>query len=130
MTKPDLRVEPCASFSEKRNVQVSSVVVHGGLVYASQMSPYDLIAGDARRFDVHEQMEIVLTQMKTCVEAAGSSLANVVQCSIYCNDPPHFPVTNDVYRGFFPTEPPVRKLIFVSGRHGPFHVKVDCIAAL
>jgi 2-iminobutanoate/2-iminopropanoate deaminase len=64
------------------------------------------------------------------VEAAGATLGNVVQCSVYANDPALVPVINDVYRRFFPVEPPARKLIFVSRWHGPFDVEVDCIAAL
>jgi 2-iminobutanoate/2-iminopropanoate deaminase len=129
MDKRIVRVEPFASFSEKRNVPVSSVVVHEGLVYVSQMPPYDPVTGEVRRFEVAEQMELVMSQMRKCLEAAGSNLSRVIQCSVYANDPAHFQIINDVYRRFFPTDPPARKLIFVSGWHGPFDVEVDCIAA-
>ena len=130
MAKRIVRVEPYATFAEKRNVPVSSVVVHGGLVYVSQMPPYDPTTGEVRRFEVADQMELVLTQMQRCVEAAGSNLSRVIQCSVYANDPAHFSIINDVYRRFFMVEPPARKLIFVSGWHGPFDVEVDCIAAV
>ena len=130
MAKRIVRVEPYATFAEKRNVPVSSVVVHGGLVYVSQMPPYDPTTGEVRRFEVAEQMELVLMQMQRCVEAAGSNLSRIIQCSNYANDPAHFSIINDVYRRFFMVEPPARKLIFVSGWHGPFDVEVDCIAAV
>jgi 2-iminobutanoate/2-iminopropanoate deaminase len=130
MTKQIVRVEPFASFAEARGVPASPVVVHAGLVYVSQMPPYDPLTGEVRRHDVRKQIEIVLTQMKTCVEAAGATLGDVIKCSVYANDPALVPVINDVYARFFPVEPPARKLIFVSGWHGPFDVEVDCIAAL
>ena len=94
------------------------------------MLPYDPTSGEVRRFEVADQMELVLTQMQRCVEAAGSNLSRVIQCSVYANDPAHFSIINDVYRRFFLVEPPARKLIFVSGWHGPFDVEVDCIAAV
>ena len=87
------------------------------------------LTGEVRRFEVAEQMELVMSQMRKCLEAAGSNLSRVIQCSVYANDPAHFQIINDVYRRFFPTDPPARKLIFVSGWHGPFDVEVDCIAA-
>jgi 2-iminobutanoate/2-iminopropanoate deaminase len=130
MTKKIIRVEPFATYSGKRNVPVSSVVVHGGLVYVSQIPPYDPATGELHQLDVREQMDIVLAQMQTCVEAAGSSLPNVVQCSVYSDDPAHFPIINEIYSRYFPVDPPARRLIFVSGWHGPFNVEVDCIAAL
>lgn len=130
MVKKIIRVEPFATYSEKRKVPVSSVLVHGGIVYVSQMPPYDPFTGEVKRFEPRQQMEIVLTQMQKCVEAAGSSMNKVIQCSVYANDPAHFPIINEVYSRYFPSEPPARKLIFVSGWHGPFDVEVDCTAAL
>lgn len=125
-----IRVEPFATYSEARKANVSSVVVHGGIVYVSQMPPYDPVTGEVKRFELRQQMEIVLTQMQKCVEAAGSSMQKIIQCSVYANDPACLPIINEVYGRYFPDKPPARKLIFVSGWHGPFDVEVDCIAAL
>lgn len=130
MAKQIIRVEPFATYSERRKANVSSVVIHGDIVYVSQMPPYDPATGELKRFELREQMEIVLTQMKTCVEAAGSSLQKVIQCSVYASNPADLPIINEVYGRYFPSDPPARKLIFVSGWHGPFDVEVDCIAAL
>ena len=128
MGKKTIRVEPFSTYAEKRKVPISLVVVHGGLVYVSQMPPYDPATGEVRQLPVAEQTDIVIKQMGRCLEAAGSSLGKVIQCTVYCNAPAHLQTINEVYARFFPSDPPARNLIFVSGWHGPFDVEISCIA--
>ena len=102
--------------------------MHNGLAYVSQMPPYDPATGEVRRFPLAEQVELVIKQMEQCLRSAGSALSKVIQCTVYCNDPAHLSTVNEIYARFFPSNPPARNLIFVSGWHGPFDVEVSCIA--
>jgi 2-iminobutanoate/2-iminopropanoate deaminase len=124
-----IRVEPLSTYMERRKVPVAPAVRHGGLIYVSQHPPYDTETGEIRRFPLEKQTQIVIEQMRLCLTAAGSSLEKVIKCTVYCNDPQHFAAINSVYASYFPSNPPARSFVFVSGWHGPFDVEIDCVAA-
>ena len=48
------------------------------------------------------------------LEAAGSSLADVVKCQVYLRDPADFALFNEVWRAHFPRNPPATSLIPMS----------------
>jgi 2-iminobutanoate/2-iminopropanoate deaminase len=125
-----LRVEPVSTYLERRRKGVIyPVVMANGLVYVPGLPPFDPDTGDVKPLPLARQAEIVLDQMKLCLDAAGSSLEHVVKCNVYCTpDPTHFAIFNDVYARYFPVEGPARSFLHVPSWPGPFDIEVDCIA--
>jgi len=87
-----IRVEPLSTFIERWNAPISVVTRHGATIYVSGLPPFDPATGDVVEAPIERQTELVLEQMKLCLETAGSSLTNVLECSVYArrstNTPP------------------------------------------
>ena len=125
-----IRVEPISTYLERRRKgPIYPVIVANGLAYLSGLPPFDPETGDVRPLPFERQVEIVLDQMKLCLGAAGSSLAQVIKCNVYCTpDPSHFVVFNEVYIRYFEAASPARIFLHVPSWPGPFDVEVDCVA--
>lgn len=125
-----IRVEPISTYLERRRKgQVYPVIVAKGLVYLSGLPPFDPETGEIKPLPFERQAEIVLDQMKRCLEAAGSSLAQVIKCNVYCTpEPSHFATFNDVYARYFQDQAPARIFLHVPSWPGPFDLEVDCVA--
>ncbi len=127
-----IRVEPISSYVERRRKGTFyPAVVANGLVFLSGMPPFDPESGEVRVCSFERQSEIVLDQMKLCLEAAGSSLDRVIKCNVYCTpNPSHYERFNAVYARYFPGDAPARIFLHVPSFSGPFDVEVDCVAEL
>ncbi|MEH2477030.1 2-iminobutanoate/2-iminopropanoate deaminase [Nitrobacteraceae bacterium AZCC 2146] len=127
-----IRVEPISSYLERRGAGwIHPAVVANGFVHLSGLPPFDPESGDVKPAPFERQVEIVLEQMKLCLEVAGSSLTQVVKCNVYCTpDPSHFARFNAVYARYFPKEAPARIFLHVPSWPGLFDVEIDCVAVV
>jgi 2-iminobutanoate/2-iminopropanoate deaminase len=105
----------------------SHAVVTDGLVFISGQGPVnpetgtmpDAFAGQVRQ---------TLRNVQVILEAAGSSLDDVVKVNAYVTDLTRFQEFNEVYGEFFQHDPPARTTVGASLLG--FLVEVDCIARL
>jgi 2-iminobutanoate/2-iminopropanoate deaminase len=130
MKREIIRVEPLSSYLERWKAPTSAVTRHGDTVYVSGFPPFDPESGEIIQRPIEQQTELVLQQMKLCLETAGSSMENVLKCNVYCTSVEKFAAVNAVYTRFFPKDPPARIFISVPAWPGPFDIEIDCVAAV
>ena len=105
----------------------SHAVVANGFVFISGQGPVDPETGtmpDA----FADQVRQTLRNVQTILEAAGTSLDNVVKVNVYVTDLTRFQEFNEVYGEFFQQDPPARTTVGASLLG--FLVEVDCVASL
>ena len=71
MSREIIRVEPYSTYLERFKAPTSAVSRGGGLVFVSGMPPFDPQTGDIVDGPIERETELVLDQMKACLEAAG-----------------------------------------------------------
>jgi 2-iminobutanoate/2-iminopropanoate deaminase len=127
------RVEPISTYLERyrKGGVAYPVTIANGLVFLSGLPPFDPDTGEIKPAPFEVQCVRVMEQLKRCVEAAGSSLGNVIKCNVYCvPGPTNFAVFNAVYDRYFPKAAPSRIFMFIHSWPGPFDLEIDCVAAL
>jgi enamine deaminase RidA (YjgF/YER057c/UK114 family) len=104
------------------NPLFSSVVTFGDLVYIAGIGAH--FEGDIKAHTAH-----VLKEIEARLTEAGSSMEKVLKVNVYLNDLKDYDGMNEVFRGKFGPEPPVRTTIAAAGGiPGKSLVEIDCIA--
>ena len=79
---------------------------------------------------VEEQTELILEMLRTIVEHAGGSLADVTMNSVFLKNDNDFKAMNGVYARFFGTSPPARCTVRADMMHPRLLVEISSVAHL
>jgi len=107
----------------------SQAVSWGGLIFVSGQIPLDPATGQVVGADAGAQTERVLKNLAAVLEAAGSSLGQVVKTTVYLRDLNDFAKVNEVYARFFGEQPPARATVEVARLPRDVSVEIEVIAA-
>lgn len=130
MKREALRVEPISSWLDRWKAPASPVTRAGNMIFVSGLPPFDPETGEIAGVPIERQSELVMEQMKLCLQAAGASLDNVMKCNVYCTSAKHFAIFNAIYTRYFPDQPPARIFVCIPEWTGRFDIEIDCIAMM
>ncbi|CAN7648088.1 RidA family protein [Mesorhizobium caraganae] len=128
MTKQIIEVPVLSAAVRALGVPLSLVTKGAGLVFVSGTPPLDLATGKLVKGDIEVQTEASLKAMRHCLEAAGSSLENVLMVRIYAANAGFYNAINRVYARHFPENPPSRTFVPVASWPMEFDIEIECLA--
>jgi 2-iminobutanoate/2-iminopropanoate deaminase len=86
----------------------SQGVKAGDHIYVSGLVGIDVTTGNLVGTTIQEQTRQAVTNCQAVLQAAGATLADVVEVGVLLTNPTDFAGMNDEYAAWFPAEPPTR----------------------
>ncbi|TVR90061.1 MAG: RidA family protein [Spirochaetaceae bacterium] len=108
----------------------SQAIRLGSMVYSSGQIPLDPETGEIVAGGIKEQAERALTNLRSVIEASGSSLDQVIKVTCFITDMKMFADMNAVYAGFFGKNPPARSCVGVASLPKGSLVEFEAIATV
>jgi 2-iminobutanoate/2-iminopropanoate deaminase len=89
----------------------SQAIRAGDFVYVSGQGPLDPVTGEVVGSTIEEQTARTLDNVKSILEAAGATLADVVKSTVHLSSIDLFDAFNEVYASYFPDPKPARTTV-------------------
>jgi 2-iminobutanoate/2-iminopropanoate deaminase len=106
----------------------SQAVKTDGFVFTSGVIPVDPATGRVVDGQITEQATQVMENLTSVLDAAGSSLAQVVKTTCFLANLDDFATFNGIYGSYFDTDPPARSTVQVARLPLGVLVEVECVA--
>lgn len=120
VTRPGEPLTPASLFSPATQL--------GNLLFLSGSGAQDPQTHKLVPGPIGNQVKQCLENLKTVLEAAGSSMDKVLKCTVFLTDITDFAAMNKVYHSYFPANPPARTTIAAKDLPGESPVEIECIA--
>lgn len=108
----------------------SQGVKAGNMVFTSGQLPMDAATGELVTNDIKKATKLCLENVKSVLEAGGSTIEDVVKVTVFVKDMNNFGVINEVYGEFFGNHKPARALVEVARLPKDADIEIEAIAAL
>jgi 2-iminobutanoate/2-iminopropanoate deaminase len=112
---------------QKQIVTVETAGANPNLSPATRFGDLVFVAGQTGRHpttgeigtDIREQTRNVLERIKVILQAAGTSLDNVLTATTYLTNRENLTAYNEEYARYFPTDKPARTTVTVASLNAP-----------
>ena len=108
----------------------SQAIIYNGLIYLSGQGPIDPKTNQVVHGTIEQETELSMENVRIILEEAGSSLSKVLQITAYLVSMREYGRFNDVYKRYFPKEPPARTCIQAARLPFDIRVEINTIACI
>jgi 2-iminobutanoate/2-iminopropanoate deaminase len=100
----------------------------GGFIWCSGQIPINPATNTIEATTIEDQTRQAISNLSNVLEAAGSSLANVVKTTVFIKDMNDFAALNGVYAEMFGDTKPARSCVEVARLPKDVKVEIECVA--
>ena len=127
----------CEGETEKRVISLDNItsgrpyspaIEAGRTLYLSGQIAVDPSSGEMIEGGIEDQTDQVMKNIKQLIEKAGYRMSDVVKCNVLLADINFYGPMNNVYKLYFPEDPPARKAFAVKDLPLGALVEIDAIA--
>ena len=112
----------------KKRTKNAQAVKVGNVIYTSGV-PFNWDTGEIVGNTIKDQTKQTMKNIKTTLEACGSSMGNIDKCTVYTTDIENVPGLNEVYYSYFPEgNTPARACIIAGLAHPDLMLEIEVIA--
>lgn len=115
--------KPTAPYSQA--VKVGNIVYIAGACGDDPVT--EQIMGNG---DIKIEAKYALENIKAAVEAAGGTMENIVKMNVFVKDIKMMKDFNEVYKTYFPVDPPARIAMQITDLAGGANLEIDGVAIL
>jgi 2-iminobutanoate/2-iminopropanoate deaminase len=106
----------------------SQAVIEGDFIFVAGQGCTNPETGKLELGDVGSETRRTFENVGVILQAAGSSLDDVVKCNVYLRDINDFTAMNEIYETFFSAPFPARTTIQAGALPGGIAVEIECVA--
>ena len=108
----------------------SQAVISNGFVYTAGQIPMNPKTVKVEASDLEGQVRQVLYNLSAVLEAANSSLKEIIKLTVFMVDLNDFAILNNVFKEYFPEDPPARSAVQVSRLPKDVLVEIEAVAVV
>jgi 2-iminobutanoate/2-iminopropanoate deaminase len=108
----------------------AQAIIANGFVYTAGQIPLDPATGAIVEGGITAQTRRVLENLKSVLEAAGSSLDRVVKATVFLRQMADFAAMNEVYADYFGDVRPARSTVAVAELPRSALIEIDLVALI
>lgn len=113
-----------------RQLPFSEAVRVGHMLYLSGQLGFDPETSKLAEGGIAGETRQTMENIKATLEKHGSSMAEVVKCTVFLADIGEWAAMNEVYTTYFPSNPPARSALGSSGLALGARTEIECLATV